>query len=246
MQVGFIGLGHMGRGMAANLLAGGHALTVYNRSSDKTTPLIGKGARLAKTPGDAARGQVVITMLAEDHAVERVVFDKGGILDSLAPGAIHVSMSTISVALAERLAAAHRERGQEFVAAPVFGRPDAAAAAKLFIVTAGKPQAVATCQPLFDALGLSREALDVTRFFVSCARLGSCALIAAAMAFYHLGDLCAHLGRLAGEVRTRAALGFRGVAGQLHPVNGKHLPPDQTLLIAHREHLGEHIGDGLA
>jgi 3-hydroxyisobutyrate dehydrogenase-like beta-hydroxyacid dehydrogenase len=153
MQVGFIGLGHMGRGMAANLLAGGHALTVYNRSSDKATPLIGKGARLAKTPGDAARAQVVITMLADDHAVERLVFDKDGILDSLAPGAIHVSMSTISVALAERLAAAHRERGQEFVAAPVFGRPDAAAAAKLFIVTAGKPEAVATCQPLFDALG---------------------------------------------------------------------------------------------
>ena len=153
MQVGFIGLGHMGRGMAANLLAAGHALTVYNRSSDKADPLIGKGARLAKTPGDAARAQVVITMLADDHAVERVVFDKGGILDLLAPGAIHVSMSTISVALAERLAAAHRDKGQEFVAAPVFGRPDAAAAAKLFIVTAGKPEAVATCQPLFDALG---------------------------------------------------------------------------------------------
>ena len=153
MQVGFIGLGHMGRGMAANLLAAGHALTVYNRSPDKADPLIGKGARLAKTPGDAARAQVVITMLADDHAVERVVFDKGGILDSLAPGAIHVSMSTISVALAERLAAAHRDKGQEFVAAPVFGRPDAAASAKLFIVTAGKPEAVATCQPLFDALG---------------------------------------------------------------------------------------------
>ena len=153
MQVGFIGLGHMGRGMAANLLAAGHALTVYNRSPDKADPLIGKGARLAKTPGDAARAQVVITMLADDHAVERVVFDKGGILDLLAPGAIHVSMSTISVALAERLAAAHRDKGQEFVAAPVFGRPDAAAAAKLFIVTAGKPEAVATCQPLFDALG---------------------------------------------------------------------------------------------
>ena len=155
MQVGFIGLGHMGRGMAANLLAAGHALTVYNRSSDKADPLIGKGARLAKTPGDAARAQVVITMLADDHAVERVVFDEGGVLDSLAPGAIHVSMSTISVALAERLAGAHRDKGQEFVAAPVFGRPDAAASAKLFIVTAGKPEAVATCQPLFDALAQS-------------------------------------------------------------------------------------------
>jgi len=155
MQVGFIGLGHMGRGMAANLLAAGHALTVYNRSSDKADPLIGKGARLAKTPGDAARAQVVITMLADDHAVEQVVFDEGGVLDSLAPGAIHVSMSTISVALAERLAGAHRDKGQEFVAAPVFGRPDAAASAKLFIVTAGKPEAVATCQPLFDALAQS-------------------------------------------------------------------------------------------
>jgi len=143
----------MGSGMAANLLAAGHALTVYNRSSVKADPLIGKGARLAKTPGDAARGQVVITMLADDRAVERVVFDKNGILASLAPGAIHVSMSTISVALAERLVAAHRDKGQEFVAAPVFGRPDAAAAAKLFIVTAGKPEAVATCQPLFDVLG---------------------------------------------------------------------------------------------
>ena len=155
MQVGFIGLGHMGRGMAANLLAAGHALTVYNRSSDKAGLLIGKGARMAKTPGDAARPQMVITMLADDHAVERVVFDEGGVLDSLAPGAIHVSMSTISVALAERLAGAHRDKGQEFVAAPVFGRPDAAASAKLFIVTAGKPEAVATCQPLFDALAQS-------------------------------------------------------------------------------------------
>src|SRR4029078_4363668 len=129
MQVGFIGLGHMGRVMAANLLAGGHALTVYNRSSDKDTPLIGKGARPAKTPGDAARAQVVITMLADDHAVERVVVDKGVIRVAIAPGAIRVAMSTISVALAERLAAAHRDKGQEFVAAPVFGRPDAAAAA---------------------------------------------------------------------------------------------------------------------
>jgi 3-hydroxyisobutyrate dehydrogenase-like beta-hydroxyacid dehydrogenase len=153
MQVGLIGLGRMGSGMAANLLAAGQELTVYNRTPAKADSLVGKGARLAKTPGDAARGQVVITMLADDRALEQVVFDKGGILDALAPGAIHVSMSTISVALAERLAAAHRDKGQEFVAAPVFGRPDAAASAKLFIVTAGKPEAVAVCQPLFDVLG---------------------------------------------------------------------------------------------
>jgi 3-hydroxyisobutyrate dehydrogenase-like beta-hydroxyacid dehydrogenase len=153
MQVGFVGLGHMGSAMAANLLAARHALTVYNRSPGKADPLVANGARLAKTPGDAARGEVVITMLADDRALEQVVFDKGGILDALATGAIHVSMSTISVALAERLAAAHRDKGQEFVAAPVFGRPDAAASAKLFIATAGKPEAIAACQPLFDVLG---------------------------------------------------------------------------------------------
>lgn len=153
MQVGFIGLGRMGSGMAANLLAAGHTLTVYNRSPAKAEPLIGKGARLAKTPGEAARGEVVITMLADDHALEHVVFAHGGILEALAPGAIHLSMSTISVALAERLAAAHREKGQELVSAPVFGRPEAAASAKLFIVAAGKKEAVASCRPLFDVLG---------------------------------------------------------------------------------------------
>jgi 3-hydroxyisobutyrate dehydrogenase-like beta-hydroxyacid dehydrogenase len=153
MQVGFVGIGRMGSGMAANLLAAGHALTVYNRSAAKAESLIGEGATLAHTPGEAARGQVVITMLADDRAVEQAVFGHGGILDALPRGAIHVSMSTISFALAERLAAAHRDKGQEFVAAPVFGRPDAAAAAKLFIVAAGNSEALAHCQTLFDALG---------------------------------------------------------------------------------------------
>jgi 3-hydroxyisobutyrate dehydrogenase-like beta-hydroxyacid dehydrogenase len=153
MQVGFIGIGRMGSGMAANLLAAGQALTVYNRSPAKAEVLVGKGARRADTPADAARGDVVITMLANDDAVEQVVFGDGGILAALAAGAIHLSMSTISFALAERLAAAHREMDQGFVAAPVFGRPDAAAAAKLFIVAAGPKEAVSRCQPLFDALG---------------------------------------------------------------------------------------------
>ena len=153
MQVGFIGIGRMGSGMAANLLAAGHKLTVYNRSPAKAESLVGKGAKLASTPGEAARGEVAITTLANDEAVEQIVFGEDGILQALPRGAIHISMSTISYALAERLAAAHREKGQEFVAAPVFGRPDAAAAAKLFIVAGGKDEAVARCQPLFEALG---------------------------------------------------------------------------------------------
>ncbi len=153
MQVGFIGLGNMGSAMAANLLAAGHALTVHNRTLAKAQALVAKGARLARAPGDAARGDVVITMLADDHALEHVVFGEHGLLAALAPGAIHLSMSTISMALAERLNAAHREKGQELISAPVFGRPEAAAAAKLFIVAAGKPELVATCAPLFDVLG---------------------------------------------------------------------------------------------
>ena len=153
MQVGFVGLGRMGSGMAANLLAAGHALTVYNRSPAKTESLVSKGAQLAKTPGDAARGQVVITMLANDPALEQIVFGESGILQALAPGAIHLSMSTISVELAERLAAAHREKGQEFVSAPVLGRPDLAAAGKLFVIAGGKPATIALCKPLLDVLG---------------------------------------------------------------------------------------------
>src|SRR4026209_837837 len=91
MQVGFIGLGRMGSPIAANLLAAGHDLTVYNRTKAKAEPLVKRGAQLAKTPGDAARGDVVITMLADDHAVDQAVFAKDGILAALAPGAIHVS-----------------------------------------------------------------------------------------------------------------------------------------------------------
>ncbi len=153
MQVGFIGLGHMGSGMAANLIAAGHTLTVYNRTAEKAEPLLAKGAHLANTPAEAARGQVVVTMLADDRALEGVVFAADGILAALAPGAIHLSMSTISVALAERLDAAHQEKAQALVSAPVFGRPEAAAAAKLFIVGAGKPEAIATCSPLLAVLG---------------------------------------------------------------------------------------------
>jgi 3-hydroxyisobutyrate dehydrogenase-like beta-hydroxyacid dehydrogenase len=153
MQIGFIGIGRMGSGMAANLLAAGHTLTVYNRTPAKAEPLLRKGARLAKSPAEAAHGDIVITMLADDRALEAMMFGRDGVLDALPSDSIHLSMSTISVALAERLAAAHRERGQDFVSAPVFGRPEAAAAAKLFVVAAGRREAVSRCQPLFDVLG---------------------------------------------------------------------------------------------
>jgi len=153
MKVGFIGLGNMGAGMAGSLLKAGNELTVYNRTPDKAKPLVEQGARLAKTVTDACLGDVVFTMLADDHAVESVAFGDKGILARLRPSAIHVSSSTISVELAEKLAAAHQNKRQRFISAPVFGRPEAAAAAKLFVVVAGPSDTVETCMPLFDALG---------------------------------------------------------------------------------------------
>jgi 3-hydroxyisobutyrate dehydrogenase-like beta-hydroxyacid dehydrogenase len=153
MKVGLIGLGNMGSGMAANLLKGGHEVTVYNRTPGKAQALVSQGARYAAQVADACRGDAVITMLADDGAVESVVFGEAGVIKTLARGAIHISSSTISVVLAEKMTAAHAANGQRFVSAPVFGRPEAAAAARLFIAVAGTPDAVDDCKPLFDAIG---------------------------------------------------------------------------------------------
>jgi 3-hydroxyisobutyrate dehydrogenase-like beta-hydroxyacid dehydrogenase len=153
MEIGFIGLGNMGRGMATNLLKAGHRVTAYNRSPDKAEALAQQGAVAAGNVAEASAGDVVFTMLADDGAVESVTFGEDGILASLRPGATHVSSSTISVALSQRLAAAHAEAGQRYVAAPVFGRPEAASAAKLFVVTAGAPEVLQPLQPLFDTIG---------------------------------------------------------------------------------------------
>lgn len=152
MEIGFIGLGNMGRGMAVNLIKAGHHVTVYNRSPGKAEALAEQGATAARTVAQACTGDVVFTMLADDRAVEDVAFGADGLVASLAPGATHVSSSTIGVALAERLAAAHAAAGQQYAAAPVFGRPDAAAAAKLFIVAAGEPQVLQPLSELFDAI----------------------------------------------------------------------------------------------
>lgn len=153
MKVGFIGLGHMGSAVAANLLKAGYDVTVYNRTRAKAEALASQGAKVASTPGEAAMGDAVFTMLADDTAVASVVFDDGGILASMRPKAVHISLSTISTALSKRLAEAHAKAGQRYVAAPVLGRPDAAAAAKLFVVVAGADDAVKAVTPLFDVIG---------------------------------------------------------------------------------------------
>jgi 3-hydroxyisobutyrate dehydrogenase-like beta-hydroxyacid dehydrogenase len=137
MRVGFIGLGNMGFGMAGALLKAGHEVTVHNRTASKAQPLVDQGAKYARQIADACHGEAVITMLADDGALEDVAFASGGVIENLGKGAIHISSSTISIDLSDRLSAAHKKSGQVYVSAPVFGRPEAAAAAKLFVVAAG-------------------------------------------------------------------------------------------------------------
>ncbi len=153
MRIGFLGLGNMGTPMALRLLAAGHELSVWNRTEGRTEPLAREGAIVAGTPAEAELGaDAVITMLFDDHANEEVLFGANGLLDALSPGALHISCSTISVALSEKLTAEHARRGQRFVAAPVFGRPNVAEAGKLWIVMAGDDDAVVIARPLLEPL----------------------------------------------------------------------------------------------
>jgi 3-hydroxyisobutyrate dehydrogenase-like beta-hydroxyacid dehydrogenase len=154
MRIGFIGLGNMGAAIAANLVEAGHDVAVWNRSAAKAGALVEAGATLAGTPREAAAGrEAVITMLADDSALDDVVHGDAGLMAGLGPGSMHISMSTIAVATADRLTDEHRGRGQRFLCAPVFGRPEAAVAAKLFIVAAGETADTDLADPLFHAIG---------------------------------------------------------------------------------------------
>lgn len=154
MKIGFVGLGKMGWPMAQNLLRAGHELVVYNRSREKAEPLARQGARVGGSPAEIARNsEAVFSMLPDDQAVEGVTLGDEGILAGLAPGATHISSSTISINAARRLAEEHERRGTTFVSATVFGRPEAAEAKQLLVVTAGERKILERCRPLFDAIG---------------------------------------------------------------------------------------------
>lgn len=154
MKIGFIGLGKMGSGMAGNLQRAGHELTVYNRTAEKAEPFTKAAATLAKSPRQAALGaDAVFTMLANDDALRSVALGDEGLAAGLGPNAVHISSSTISVAFSRELAQQHQSRGQKYVAAPVFGRPDAAQNKKLLVVAAGEPATVELMLPLFEAIG---------------------------------------------------------------------------------------------
>ena len=178
MKIGFIGLGNMGFGMAANLIKAGHEDIAYNRSQNKVDALAAEGAQPARSVAEACRGDVVFSMLADDEAVKAVTFGDGGILDSLRPGGIHVSCSTISVDLSERLTGAHVGVGQQFVAAPVFGRPEAARAGKLFVVAAGEPKSIKKVSKFFDAFSQRTFVVDEVPSLANLVKLSGNFLIA--------------------------------------------------------------------
>jgi 3-hydroxyisobutyrate dehydrogenase-like beta-hydroxyacid dehydrogenase len=179
LNLGFVGLGAMGRAMASNLIEAGHRLRVWNRSPAAVEELRRKGAEAAAEPREAF-GEILVSMLADDDAVREVVL-ASGMLDAASPGGIHVNMATISVALAEELTEEHRRRGLQYIAAPVFGRPEAAAARQLNIVAAGEGAALDRVQPLLDAMGQRTWRLGAEPRQASAAKLAGNFLIAAAI-----------------------------------------------------------------
>lgn len=179
--------------MAANLLKAGHQLEVHNRTMEKAQPLAEQGARIAHAISDMGGCPVIISMLADDTAVEQTVLAKGGLRDSMPSNGLHVSMSTISVALSRRLAEAHAAAGQRFLAAPVFGRPEAAAAAKLFIITAGEAAQIDMAKPAFDAMGQRLFVLGDQPWMANLVKLSGNFLIASVIE--SLGEAMALVGK---------------------------------------------------
>lgn len=187
MKIGFLGTGNMGTPMALRLLAAGHELSVWNRSEGRAKPLIHEGAIAAATPAEAELGSdAVVTMLFDDAAYEEVVFGSNGLMDALSRGGLHISCSTISVALSERLTAEYANRGVDFVAAPVFGRPFAADKGQLWVVAAGADSAMDRARPLLDAISKGITVVGKEPRQAHAVKLGGDFLISAII--YSLGQ----------------------------------------------------------
>src|SRR6202140_3930965 len=200
MKIGFIGLGRMGAAMAANLVKAGHDVSVFNRSPGRGAALLELGALEAANLAEACAGDAVITMLADDDAASDIALGDGGLIAHLPKGAIHLSMSTISIALSKRLAQAHAQAGQRYAAAPVFGRPDAAAAAKLFIVAAGDPATIEECQPLFRVMGQKAFPIGTEPSAANLVKLSGNFLLASAIEA--LGEAVALIGKAGIDTRA--------------------------------------------
>jgi 3-hydroxyisobutyrate dehydrogenase-like beta-hydroxyacid dehydrogenase len=152
--VGFVGLGNMGLPMAHNLLKAGYTLYVFNRTAARAEGLLSQGAVWTPSPRAVAeQTDIVLSMLADDEALQRVSLGEQGILVGLRKESIHVDMSTVSPDTSRSLTQLYRGQGVYFIAAPVFGRPEAATAAKLWICPAGPAEAIERCRPLFEVMG---------------------------------------------------------------------------------------------
>lgn len=144
----------MGSGIVRNLLRAGHRVVVYNRTRQKAEAVAKEGAQIASSPADASSdADIVMTMVSDDHAAEQVVFGDNGIASGLKPNGVHISNSTISTAFARRLMSEHQQRGQNYLSAPVFGRPEAAEAKKLVVVVAGEKNLIERFRPVLDSIG---------------------------------------------------------------------------------------------
>jgi 3-hydroxyisobutyrate dehydrogenase-like beta-hydroxyacid dehydrogenase len=154
MKVGFIGTGRMGQAMVGRLLAAKHDVGIYNRTAAKTKPLADAGAKIVGSIADAARyGDAVYTMLADDAALEDVMFQNNGLLASLPKGGIHVCAGTHGIPVIRKLKQAHAEKGQLLIAAPMMGRPELVSSGTAGVFASGPPEAMSKCKPLFDAVG---------------------------------------------------------------------------------------------
>lgn len=181
MKIAFIGLGRMGAGMARNLLRAGHTVAVYNRSREKAEALAADGARVANSPADASRdAEAVMTMVADDQALEQIVFGEDGIASAMKAGCVHLSHSTISTALARKLTSEHAQRKQGYLSVPVFGRPEMAENKNLVVVVAGPGELVERCRPLLDAVGRQTFVIGTEPWQANVAKVcGNFMLIAA-------------------------------------------------------------------
>jgi 3-hydroxyisobutyrate dehydrogenase-like beta-hydroxyacid dehydrogenase len=178
MEVGLIGLGRSAAAIAHNLAAAGHQVTAFSPAPEQAECLAAAGAAVAPRVGDACNADAVVTMLSGD-AVEAIVLGPGGVAAAMPAAAIHISMSTIGMALSRRLTAAHEQRVQRYVAAPVFGRADAAANGELLIFAAGRADTITRCQPLFDVIGRQTIVVGAEPAEANLLQLSALALISA-------------------------------------------------------------------
>ncbi|HZZ38779.1 MAG TPA: NAD(P)-dependent oxidoreductase [Acidobacteriaceae bacterium] len=182
MKIAFLGLGKMGSAIARHLLKSGESLTVWNRTRSHAEALAGEGAQVASTPAEAVqKAEIVFTMVMDDAALEEILY-KGNLLETLPKGAVHVALSTLSVALSKKLEEEHDRRGQQYVAAPVFGRPHIAEAGKLWVAAGGAKEPVAKIRPLLETFSRGVTVVSEHPWSAHALKLGGNFLITAMIA----------------------------------------------------------------